>query len=308
MSLEPTYLEYPKRKHGMDHGIYPWSNIFDRKPVKWPGEKNVALWVVANLEYFPLTPGDKPFRAPGHMQTPYPDYRHYSAREYGTRVGFYRLLDAFDAAGIKASIAVNSAIATRYPTLLADIVSSGHEIIAHSTDMNGTIASDIAPEAERELIVQSLDTLTRAAGKRPRGWHSIARSQSKETLRLLVELGVTYQCDWANDDLPYWMTTDAGKIGNMPLNHELSDRQIISVQQQSMSSYVEQVEDAYAFLSGEAKRSGGRMLPLNVTPYIVGLPFRIDLFDALLKTLAAKPDCWTATGTEIFEHWASTSL
>lgn len=308
MSLEPTYLEYPKRKHGMDHGIYPWSNIFDRKPVKWPGEKNVALWVVANLEYFPLTPGDKPFRAPGHMQTPYPDYRHYSAREYGTRVGFYRLLDAFDAAGIKASIAVNSAIATRYPTLLADIVSSGHEIIAHSTDMNGTIASDIAPEAERELIVQSLDTLTRAAGKRPRGWHSIARSQSKETLRLLAELGVTYQCDWANDDLPYWMTTDAGKIGNMPLNHELSDRQIISVQQQSMSSYVEQVEDAYAFLSGEAKRSGGRMLPLNVTPYIVGLPFRIDLFDALLKTLAAKPDCWTATGTEIFEHWASTSL
>lgn len=308
MSLEPTYLEYPKRKHGMDHGIYPWSNIFDRKPVKWPGEKNVALWVVANLEYFPLTPGDKPFRAPGHMQTPYPDYRHYSAREYGTRVGFYRLLDAFDAAGIKASIAVNSAIATRYPTLLADIVSSGHEIIAHSTDMNGTIASDIAPEAERELIVQSLDTLTRAAGKRPRGWHSIARSQSKETLRLLVELGVTYQCDWANDDLPYWMTTDAGKIGNMPLNHELSDRQIISVQQQSMSSYVEQIEDAYAFLSGEAKRSGGRMLPLNVTPYIVGLPFRIDLFDALLKTLAAKPDCWTATGTEIFEHWASTSL
>lgn len=308
MSLEPTYLEYPKRKHGMDHGIYPWSNIFDRKPVKWPGEKNVALWVVANLEYFPLTPGDKPFRAPGHMQTPYPDYRHYSAREYGTRVGFYRLLDAFGAAGIKASIAVNSAIATRYPTLLADIVSSGHEIIAHSTDMNGTIASDIAPEAERELIVQSLDTLTRAAGKRPRGWHSIARSQSKETLRLLAELGVTYQCDWANDDLPYWMTTDAGKIGNMPLNHELSDRQIISVQQQSMSSYVEQIEDAYAFLSGEAKRSGGRMLPLNVTPYIVGLPFRIDLFDALLKTLAAKPDCWTATGTEIFEHWASTSL
>lgn len=305
MSLDPTYLEYPKRKHGMDHGLYPWSNLFERKAVTWPDGKKVALWVVVDLEYFPLTPNDKPFRAPGHMQTPYPDYRHYTAREYGTRVGFYRLLDSFAAAGIKASIAVNSAIAQRYPAIIADIVSAGHEIIAHSTDMNGTIAGGMDAAMEREHILQSFDTLERVAGARPRGWLSIARSQSAETLRLLAEAGVSYQCDWGNDDLPYWMTTSAGKIGNMPLNHELSDRQIIAVQQQSVTSYVEQIEDAYTLLSSEGGRFGGRMLALNLTPYIIGLPYRMDPFDKLIGSLASRPDCWPASGAEIFESWSA---
>ncbi|MEW4469073.1 polysaccharide deacetylase, partial [Parasphingorhabdus sp. JC815] len=96
-----------------------------------------------SLEYFPMVPQDDPFRAPGHMQTAYPDYRHYTAREYGTRIGIYRLLDAFEKAGAKISVAANSMIAERYPELIADITAGGHEIIAHSTDMNGTIASGL---------------------------------------------------------------------------------------------------------------------------------------------------------------------
>lgn len=303
MTLDPTYLEYPKRHRGMDHDLYRWSNLFERAAIKWPDDKRVATWIVVDLEYFPLTPNDKPFRAPGHMQTPYPDYRHYSAREYGTRVGFYRLLDSFAKLGVQVSVAVNSVIAERYPRLVADIVSGGHEIIAHSTDMNGTIATGLDAGAERDLILRSLDGLERATGKRPRGWRSIARSQSANTLRLLAEAGVEYQSDWVNDDLPYWMTTPAGPIGNMPLNHELSDRQIITVQQQSMDSYVQQIEDAFAFLSAEASRFGGRMLALNVTPYITGLPYRMDLFDSMLTWLAAKPEGWIARGDAIFDTW-----
>lgn len=303
MTLDPSYLEYPKRLRGMDHGFYRWSNLFERASVGWPDGKRLATWIVVDLEYFPLIPNDKPFRAPGHMQTPHPDYRHYSAREYGTRVGFYRLLDAFAKQGVQVSVAVNSVIAQRYPRLVADIVSGGHEIIAYSTDMNGTIATGLDVDAERDLILESLDVLERATGKRARGWRSIARSQSANTLRLLAEAGVEYQCDWVNDDLPYWMTTTAGPIGNMPLNHELSDRQIITVQQQSMDSYVQQIEDASAFLSAEAARFGGRMLALNVTPYITGLPYRMDLFDMMLASLAANPENWIARGDTIFDIW-----
>lgn len=302
MTLDPAYLDYPERRLGYDHDLYPWSALKDRPPVTWPGGKRVAVWICVSLEWFPITPVDTPFRAPGHMVTPYPDYRHYTSRDYGTRVGFYRLLDAFAAAGVTASIATNAAIAERYPQVIADIVAAGHEIVAHSTDMNGTIASGLAIEDERALIANSLDAIERVAGTRPRGWLSIARSQSWNTLDLLRDAGLDYTCDWVNDELPYRFTN--GLI-DLPLNHELSDRQIITVQQQSADSYAQQMRDAYDWLSAEAGREGGRMLPLHVTPYIIGLPYRIGAFEDLLRDLAGREDAWFATGAAIVDCWAA---
>jgi hypothetical protein len=304
MSLDPAYLEYPKRRRGMDQTLYEYSKLPDRTPVRWPDCATVAIACVISLEWFPMTPSDTPFRAPGHMQTAYPDYRHYTAREYGTRVGFYRLLDAFAKAGVRASIAANAAIADRYPEIIADIVAGGHEIIAHSTGMNGTIATGLAEADERALIATSLDTLTRVAGTRPRGWLSIARSESWNTPRLLAEAGFDYLCDWPNDELPYRMTTEAGGIVNLPLNHELSDRQILTVQQQSVDSYARQIRDAWHWLAAEAETHGGRMLPLHLTPYIIGLPYRIAVFEELLGWLAAQQGAWFATGSEIVDCWS----
>ncbi|MGE4321995.1 MAG: polysaccharide deacetylase family protein [Sphingobium sp.] len=295
MSLDPAYLEYPRRARGMDHDLYPWSNLFDRAPITWPDGKTVAVPVVVSLEWFPIIPNDAPFRAPGHMQTAYPDYRHYTSRDYGNRVGIYRLLDAFAAADMRVSVATNAAIAERYPALLADIVAAGHEIVAHSTDMNGTIASTLPEAEERELIARSLDTLEKATGTRPRGWLSIARSQSFNTPALLADAGVTYMLDWVNDELPYRMTTAKGDIVNLPLNHELSDRQIITVQQNSADSYAEQMRDAFGWLAAEGARfGGGRMLPLHLTPYIMALPYRIDALEGLLGWIASRPDAWIA--------------
>ncbi|MDQ8756549.1 polysaccharide deacetylase family protein [Sphingosinicella sp. LHD-64] len=303
MSLDPAYLDYPKRRAGMDHDLYTASNLFTRPPVAWPDGKSVAVAILVNLEWFPILPSDTPFRAPGHMQTPYPDYRHYTAREYGTRVGSYRLLDAFAKAGVKATVAANAAIAERYPSIIADLLAGGHEIIAHSTDMNGTIATDLPEDEERALILKARDTFTQAIGTAPRGWQSIARSQSWNTPRLLVEAGFDYMCDWVNDDLPYVATTSAGTIVSLSFNHELSDRQLIAVQQQSMDSVAQQVEDAFDWLKDEAIRFGGRILPLTLTPYITGLPYRMDAFEALLDGLAARPEAWFATAGEIVDSW-----
>jgi hypothetical protein len=305
MTLDPSYLEYPHRREGMDHKLYPYSNLFQRPPVQWPGGKGVAIWPVISLEWFPMVPSDTPFRAPGHMQTAYPDYRHYTAREYGTRIGLFRLLDAFEAVGARVSIACNGAIATRYPAIIEALAKGGHEIIAHSTDMNGTIASGLAEDDERALIASSLDALEAAGGKRPRGWLSIARSQSFATPRLLAEAGLDYMCDWVNDELPYTMSTEAGGIVNIPLNHELSDRQIINVQQQSVDSYAQQMRDAYGWLADEAVTNGGRMLPFHLTPYIMGLPYRIDAFEALVRWLSEQPGAWFATGSEILDSWSA---
>ncbi|MXO69459.1 polysaccharide deacetylase family protein [Altererythrobacter marinus] len=305
MTLDPAYLEYAARGRGMDHGLYRYSSLFDRPPVDWPEGKTVAIACVVSLEWFPMVPEDKPFRAPGHMQTAYPDYRHYTAREYGTRVGFYRLLDAFDKAGVRASIATNGAIAERYPRIIEDIVAAGHEIVAHSTDMNGTIATGLPEEDEKALIARSLASLESASGTRPKGWLSIARSQSWNTPRLLAEAGLAYMCDWPNDELPYRMETGAGSIVNLPLNHELSDRQILNVQQQSADSYVEQIKDAYRWLAGEAQHHGGRMLPLHLTPYIVALPYRIAAFESLLAWLADQDGSWFATCGDVVDQWSA---
>lgn len=304
MSLDPAYLEYPRRRAGYDHDLYRYAPLHSRPPMQWPDGRSVAVWLCVSVEWFPITPADKPFRAPGHMQTAYPDYRHYTARDYGNRVGVYRLLDAFAKAEVTASFAVNAAIAERYPTLTQDIADAGHEIIAHSTDMNGTIASGLPREDEAALIACSLDRLAETTGTRPRGWLSIARSQSFATPDLLKEAGVEYCCDWANDELPW--TFNNGLI-NLPLNHELSDRQILNVQQQTIDSYAEQILDAHDWLSGEAAQSGGgRMLPLHLTPYITGLPYRMDTFERLLADLAARSNTWFARGADIIDCFGST--
>ncbi|MEO9634603.1 MAG: polysaccharide deacetylase family protein [Parasphingorhabdus sp.] len=303
MSLDPSYLEYPKRGRGMDHDYYPYSQFFERSPLQWPDAKKLLIWPVISLEYFPMIPEDDPFRAPGHMATAYPDYRHYTSREYGTRIGIYRLLGAFEKAGVQISVATNSIIAERYPELIADILAGGHEIVAHSTDMNGTIASGMDEADEQVLIKRSLDALEKATGARPRGWLSIARSQSFNTAKLLTEAGVDYMCDWVNDELPYAFQTEAGSITNMSLNHELSDRQIINVQQHSVDSYAQQMTDAADWLLAEADNFGGRMMPMHLTPYIMGLPYRIAAFEKLIASLVARSDIGFARGDSIVDSW-----
>lgn len=298
MTLDPSYLEYPLRRRGMDHDHYPYSNLFARPPLTWRHGRGVSVALVVSLEWFPIVPGDKPFRAPGHMVTPYPDYRHYTSRDYGNRVGIFRLLDAFAAVGARASVVTNAAIAQRYPELLADILAAGHEIVAHSTDMNGTIASGMAPDAEQQLIEQTREAFA-AAGIRPEGWMSLARSQSFTTPALLAQHGFRYMADWVNDELPYAFATSSGPLVNVPVNHELSDRQVITVQQNSVDSYCTQLRDAFALLASESHRWGGRMLPIHLTPYISGLPYRIAAIESLLQWLGEQPDAAFATLGEI---------
>jgi allantoinase len=301
MALDPAYLEYPRRQHGYDHEFYDWSCLHNRPPAHWPEGKSVAVWLCVSLEWFPIIPGG-PFTAPGHMQTAYPDYRHYTARDYGNRVGAWRFLDAFAEAGVKASFATNAAIAERYPELVAAVIAGGHEIIAHSTDMNGTIDSSLTREAESALIGEAMARIEAASGVRPTGWLSIARQQSWHTADLLKEHGLTYACDWVNDELPY-----AFKNGliNLPLNHELSDRQIIATQQKSADSWAESLTDAFEWLAGEAAAQGGsgRMLPVHLTPYIMGLPYRIGALEGWLKAITARGEAWFATGADIIAEW-----
>lgn len=303
MTLDKSYFDYPHRSYGMDHDFYDWSMLTDRKPVEWPGGKRVALWINVALQYFPLNQRGKPFPPPGGMTTAYPDLRHYTLREYGNRVGIFRLLRAFDARDIRASFAINGRLAERYPSLVDRIAARDDEIVCHGWHMDSPHYGGMDPEEETALIDKSLSVLRKATGQPVTGWLSPGKSQSLDTPRLLVEHGVDYMCDWINDDMPYPFRTAAGEITAMPLSTELEDRFILLNNLHSEVEYADQLIDAVDFLAAESREQGGRMLALNIHPWLMGQPHRIGELERALDHILGSDAVWSAHPRDIRAAW-----
>ena len=137
MSLPASYMEYPRRARGMDHDRYDYTSLFRRPSVRWPDGARIALVVVPVLEWFPLdmVPAQMTVKAVGGMERPYPDYWNYTTRDYGTRVGVYRIFKVLEDLGIPASVAINSRLAVRHPFLLREITRRNWEVVGHGLDM-----------------------------------------------------------------------------------------------------------------------------------------------------------------------------
>ncbi|MCU0975647.1 MAG: polysaccharide deacetylase family protein [Steroidobacteraceae bacterium] len=305
MALDRSYLEYPRRRYGMDHDRYDWSMLTDRSPVQWPGGKRLALWVNVALQFFPLNQQGKPFPPTGGMTTAYPDLRHYTLREYGNRVGIYRFLQAFDRFGVRPTFSVSARLAERYPCLLRRLAARGDEIACHGWHMDATHYGGLDPAAEEALIERSLRTLRSLTGQPVQGWLSPSRSQSANTPDLLAKQGVRYLCDWVNDDMPYGFRTGAGPMVAMPLSLELEDAFIIHGNLHSEKEYAEQVRDAFDFLYAEAAEQGGRMLALSLHPWVLGQPHRIGRLEEVLEYITAHEGVWCAPAGEICAAWQS---
>jgi peptidoglycan/xylan/chitin deacetylase (PgdA/CDA1 family) len=288
----------------MDHNRYAWSNLFERKAIVWPHQAKVALMITIPVEFFPLNPVGKPFKAPGSMVTAYPDFRHYTTRDYGNRVGIFRLLKVLDEFNLKANFAINSEVASRYPALIEDILKNGHEIIAHGVDMDELHYGGMDSAHEAYLVEKSLVTLRNISGRNISGWMSPAYSESFETPDLVKKYGCNYLCDWSNDDMPYLMDTAYGNLVAMSVSQEISDRQIIINYHQTEDSFQQQVCDQLNVLSEEAGLYGGRILSLTLTPYISGLPFRISTIQSILK-YASENSVISLTGSEITDIFTS---
>lgn len=298
MALDPTHLNYPKRGYGMDHDRYRWSMLADRPKLSWPNGKPLALWVNVCLQFFPLNQQGKPYKVPGGMTMPYPDLRHYSLRDYGNRVGLFRVLKALDRYHITPTFAVNSELALRTPYLVDVLKERQQEIICHGWNMDSLHYGGLSEQDERELIQRSLDTLRNLSGQAVRGWLSPARNESARTPDLLAEQGIDYLCDWVNDDLPYPMQTQSQPIWAMPLSTELEDAFILGNNLHSEASYVHQVSDSCDFLLREAQTQGGRMLALNIHPWLLGQPHRIGYLEQLLDYLSGQA-IWSASASDI---------
>ncbi len=299
MSLDKKFLEYPMRRYGMDHERYSWSMLSQRPKIEWPNGKKLALWVNVCLQFFPINQQGKPFKVPGGMTMPHPDLRHYTLRDYGNRVGVYRFLKAFDKYGIRPTFAMNTRLAERNPYLLHALKERGDEIACHGLHMDALHYGGQPIEDERQQIDHALTRLRELSGQDVTGWLSPARSESANTPDLLAEHGIEYFSDWVNDDMPYAFKTNSGEITAMPLSNELEDKFILMDNKHSEQSYVEQICDAHDFLLGEAEQQGGRILALNIHPWMLGQPHRISKLEQVLEYITAGEKVWSAGAANI---------
>lgn len=303
MTPSPDVFEYPLRRYGMDHDRYHWSLLQRRSRVDWPQGKRIALWITVAVEHFPLDDEGQPFRLPGAVSKPYPDLQTYSWRDYGNRVGIYRVMKALDKFGVSVDWAVNASAAEMLPGLMRDIDARGEEVIAHGWDMGSPHHGEMDVSEESALVDRTLAALGAAVSSPIRGWMSPGKSQSSVTLDLLAKAGMDYCCDWPNDDMPYAMDTEPAGLIAMPHTSEMDDHKVIVALKHHESVFFDQVINQYRFLAREAERDGGRILSLNLHPWVIGQSHRIGLLERILEVLSQCDDVWNTSGSAILDCW-----
>ena len=215
MGLPKDYLDYPNRKKGQDIDRYPMRYSIDRDKKDLPDGAALGVAIIVPLEFFMLNPSGKPFKHPGAVVTPYPDLRHYTTRDYGNRVGAFRLLRAFDEAGVIVTFAVNAVLLKRAKPLIDAIVAAGHEIAAHGYDTDSIHWGEIDAATE-EKYVRDTRAAFDDAGLSPRAWMSPARQQGFHTLDAIADAGFDICLDWEMDTVPVYMKTKSNLIAAFP--------------------------------------------------------------------------------------------
>lgn len=290
---------------GMDHGLYPFSAMPERAPLHWPGDKPLAGVVFLYLEHWELMPPTDARRDP-RFRDPFgdfrPDYRTYTWREYGNRVGIFRLMEVLDRLHLPVTVVANAGACERYGYLVEQLVGRGYEFAAHGLHATRMLTSALSEDEERDFIASSIDAVTRATGIRPTGWLGQDYSQSTRTPRLLAEASIAYLADWPNDDQPYWMSAGAG-ILSLPNQSEWDDVQLMWHRRLLSPRFPGIIAAAAERLAEEAVASGsGRFMGLHLHPWLSGMPHRFPHVARGLEIFAATPGLWAANAGDVARH------
>ncbi|MDG2112792.1 MAG: polysaccharide deacetylase family protein [Actinomycetota bacterium] len=291
-------------RHGMDHPHYPWSPLPDRPVLRWPNQAPLAVGAVVLLEHYEWEPPTEAYslRQPsgGLMKLPSPDYVQLTHREYGHRVGIFRVLDALDHHGIPATVAIDALTADHYPWLVDHVLERGCEVIAHGVAASQLITSKLSADDERAMIDRSLASIERATGTRPRGWFSPEGVESFRTPQLLAEEGVDYLCDWPNDEQPYAMTVEHGQMSSLPLWLEVDDEHALWRRRAPIDSWVSMMRHSADQLYADGATTG-RMMMLTLRPWLIGQPFRIGHLDQALSHIKDLGRLFLGTGSQLVD-------
>ena len=290
------------RSPGMDHPHYQYSPIPTRPKLMWPDEKPLAVGALVLLEHYEWDPPEDAYSlrnaSGGLIKLPAPDYVQLTHREYGHRVGVFRLLDALDRHGIPVTVAVDALTAIHYPWLMHHILERNCEIVGHGISASRLVTSKMDRDVEAEVIASSLETLEEVSGARPIGWFSPEGVESPQTPELLASAGIKYVCDWPNDEQPYTMTTASGNLTSLPLFLEIDDEFALWHRRAGLSSWENMIVAAAYRLHKDGHHSARHMM-LTLRPWLTGQPFRISALDRALTQIMRLDGLWPVTGGDL---------
>jgi len=282
------------------HDRYPYSPIGERPLYDWPQAKRLAVYLALNLEWFSFGEGLGAELVPAGHQ---PDVLNYAWRDYGNRVGVFRLAGLFAALKLPVSLLVNAEMYTHAPQAVAAFPNA--EIVGHGRS-NSERQGELTEYRELKLIEETTAAIEKHSGTRPRGWLGPWISQSPVTPDLLQETGYTYLLDWCHDDQPVWMKTRKGRILSIPYPQELNDIPQIVARKREGADFADMIVDAFDVLHAECAQ---RPLVMGIAlhPYIVGQPHRFKHLSRALNHIVRKADdkVWFTTAGAIAAHAAN---
>lgn len=278
---------------------YEYSPIVRRAPFRWPNGARLAIYFALGLEQYSFGEGMTEDLVPGMSG---PDVLNSSWRDYGNRVGAWRILDTFRRQGIPLSILLNSALCEHTPDLVEACRAAGCEMIAHGYSNSDTLAG--MTEADEAAYIRRVAAqMQGATAKVPTGWSSPWIAENPLTPDLLHEAGFGYLLDFCMDDQPVWLQTRRGRILSVPYTQEINDSSAIIGRHASAAEFSGMIVDQF-----EEMRQTADDQPLVMSvvlhAFISGQPFRLRAIRrALEHILKSGEPLWMTQPGAIASHF-----
>lgn len=289
----------------MDHSHYGYSALPKRPQEQKGTAARLQAFVVLCLEHWVAQPPAESVRDPrfvGEFGSFTPDYRSWTQREYGLRIGIFRVLDALKAQGIRPAIAANAVAIQRLPQLVETLNEWGCEWIGHAESASSLMHAGLSQEQQVDVIAQSLNTIVSCTGHKPLGWLSQDWGTTPDTYKLLAQAGIRYTLDWTNDDQPYMLNTQPG-ITAIPLSAEWDDVQSQWLRNLDPRSHARLALSAFDRLRMEAiEQQRHLVFGLTLHPWVCGMSSRIGPLRQLLADMHSRQDVNWTQPADIFHN------
>ena len=252
------------------HGRYEFSPIIKRLDYSWPGGKRLAFYIALNIEHFAFGAGlgIDPHNRGGPQSS-----RNFAWRDYGNRVGNWRLFDILDELKLPATILLNSSVCYHYPEIIEKIKARGDDVLGHGRT-NSEVMKPLWADDEARVIQEITEVIEKYIGVRPTGWMGPAASESNVTPDLLKEAGYTHLLDWPVDDQPIWMKTRAGPLLSVPYPMELNDAGTLALRDHTGRQFADMIVDQFDEMLEQSEKQP-IVFALSLHGFIVGQPFRL---------------------------------